>query len=95
MLTVILLTIGLIVSIIINIFLYKALIVQLGNINLSKKVIDDYLDSSATMGKQVSAQLPDGTSVVGRATGISGNGELLLDTGAVISVGDILHLSLN
>jgi BirA family transcriptional regulator, biotin operon repressor / biotin---[acetyl-CoA-carboxylase] ligase len=58
-------------------------------------LIDDYLDSSATMGKQVSAQLPDGTSVVGRATGISGNGELLLDTGAVISVGDILHLSLN
>ena len=58
-------------------------------------LIDDYLDSSATMGKQVSAQLPDGTSVVGRATGISGNGELLLDTGAVISVGDILHLSIN
>ena len=58
-------------------------------------LIDDYLDSSATMGKRVSAQLPDGTSIVGTVTGISANGELLLDSGAIISVGDITHLSIN
>jgi biotin-(acetyl-CoA carboxylase) ligase len=47
------------------------------------------------MGKRVSAQLPDGSSVVGTVTGISNNGELLLDSGAIISVGDITHLSIN
>jgi len=29
------------------------------------------------------------------AAGISNNGELLLDSGEVISVGDIIHLSLS
>lgn len=58
-------------------------------------LIDDYLDSSATMGKRVSAQLPDGSTIVGTVTGISANGELLLDSGAIISVGDITHLSIN
>ena len=58
-------------------------------------LIDDYLDSSATMGKRVSAQLPDGNTIVGTVTGISSNGELLLDSGAIISVGDIRHLSIN
>ena len=56
---------------------------------------DDYLDSSATMGKRVSVQLPDGSSLEGTAAGISSNGELLLDSGEVISVGDIIHLSLS
>ena len=58
-------------------------------------LIDDYLDSSATMGKRVSVQLPDGQSLEGIAAGISNNGELLLDSGEVISVGDIIHLSLS
>ena len=56
---------------------------------------DDYLDSSATMGKRVSVQLPDGRKIEGVAAGISNNGELLLDSGDVISVGDIIHLSLS
>ena len=58
-------------------------------------LIDDYLDSSATMGKKVSVKLPDGSSIEGTAAGISSNGELLLDSGEVISVGDVLHLSLS
>ena len=58
-------------------------------------LIDDYLDSSATMGKRVSVQLPDGQKIEGMAAGISNNGELLLDSGEVISVGDIIHLSLS
>jgi len=58
-------------------------------------LIDDYLDSSATMGKRVSVQLPDGRKIEGVAAGISNNGELLLDSGEVISVGDIIHLSLS
>ena len=58
-------------------------------------LVDDYLDSSATMGKKVSVKLPDGSSIEGIASGISSNGELLLDSGEVISVGDVLHLSLS
>jgi BirA family transcriptional regulator, biotin operon repressor / biotin---[acetyl-CoA-carboxylase] ligase len=58
-------------------------------------LINDYLDSSATMGKKVSVKLPDGSSIEGTASGISSNGELLLDSGEVISVGDVLHLSLS
>jgi BirA family biotin operon repressor/biotin-[acetyl-CoA-carboxylase] ligase len=58
-------------------------------------LIDDYLDSSATMGKKVSVKLPDGSSIEGTAAGISSNGELLLDSGEIISVGDVLHLSLS
>jgi BirA family biotin operon repressor/biotin-[acetyl-CoA-carboxylase] ligase len=58
-------------------------------------LVDDYLDSSATMGKKVSVKLPDGSSIEGIASGISSNGELLLDSGEIISVGDVLHLSLS
>ena len=58
-------------------------------------LVDDYLDSSATMGKKVSVKLPDGSSIEGTAAGISSNGELLLDSGEIISVGDVLHLSLS
>ncbi len=60
-----------------------------------EELIEDYLDSSATIGKQVSVDLPDGSTMVGTATGISMSGELMLDSGVIISVGDILHLSLN
>lgn len=56
---------------------------------------DDYLDSSGTMGKRVAVNLPDGTSYEGIAAGISSNGELLLESGQVVSVGDIIHLSLS
>jgi len=59
------------------------------------ELIEDYLDSSATIGKRVSVSLPDGRAIVGTATGISLRGELVLDSGAIISVGDVLHLSLN
>jgi BirA family transcriptional regulator, biotin operon repressor / biotin---[acetyl-CoA-carboxylase] ligase len=58
-------------------------------------LIDDYLDSSATMGKRVKVELPNGESIEGTAAGISSNGELLLDSGDLISVGDIIHLSLS
>jgi len=58
-------------------------------------LVDDYLDSSATMGKKVSVKLQDGSSIEGIASGISSNGELLLDSGEIISVGDVLHLSLS
>ena len=56
---------------------------------------DDYLDSSATMGKKVRVDLPSGQSLEGIAAGISLQGELLLASGEVISVGDIVHLSLS
>ena len=73
----------------------KEIAFNLAEWETGEDLTDDYLDSSATMGKRVSVQLPDGQSLEGIAAGISNNGELLLDSGDVISVGDIIHLSLS
>lgn len=47
---------------------------------------------SATIGSQVKAELPSGRAVTGTAIGIGPDGELLLESGEQISVGDITHL---
>ncbi len=73
----------------------KEIAFNLAEWEAGEDLIDDYLDSSATMGKSVSVQLPDGSSLAGKAAGISAQGELLLDSGEVVSVGDIVHLSLS
>lgn len=73
----------------------KEIAFNLAEWETGEDLTDDYLDSSATMGKRVSVQLPDGQTLEGIAAGISNNGELLLDSGNVISVGDIIHLSLS
>ena len=51
-----------------------------------------YRALSQTIGREVSVLLPDTRTITGRATGISSQGELLLENGDVISVGDLLHL---
>jgi len=73
----------------------KEIAFNLAEWDQGEDLIDDYLDSSATMGKSVSVQLPDGSEITGKAAGISAYGELLLESGEVISVGDIVHLSLS
>jgi BirA family biotin operon repressor/biotin-[acetyl-CoA-carboxylase] ligase len=51
-----------------------------------------YSDLSSTIGSLIKAELPDGSAISGRALEISESGELVLDNGKHISVGDIIHL---
>ena len=54
-----------------------------------------YRALSATIGNEVKALLPNGDEIFGKAKGVGSDGELLLESGDVITVGDIVHLSIN
>ncbi|WP_309132447.1 biotin--[acetyl-CoA-carboxylase] ligase [Brevibacterium sp.] len=45
-----------------------------------------------TLGSQVRVERPDGTSVIGRATGLDAGGDLILDGDRSYSAGDVHHL---
>jgi BirA family biotin operon repressor/biotin-[acetyl-CoA-carboxylase] ligase len=51
-----------------------------------------YLERSATLGRKIKAVLPGGDSRTGLAKDISVTGELILEDGQRVSVGDIVHL---
>ncbi|MBF5028303.1 MULTISPECIES: biotin--[acetyl-CoA-carboxylase] ligase [unclassified Micromonospora] len=54
-----------------------------------------YLARCATIGRQVRVLLPDGSEAYGTATGVDGDGQLLVETGAEtlrLAAGDVLHL---
>jgi len=51
-----------------------------------------YRALSQTIGMNVSVQLPDGGKIVGRAIGVDNEGQLMLESGDHINVGDVLHL---
>ena len=54
--------------------------------------IEEYAAWSSTIGSHVRAELPGGKTMEGTARSITPRGELLLDSGEVLSVGDITHL---
>ncbi|WBC10283.1 biotin--[acetyl-CoA-carboxylase] ligase [Micromonospora sp. WMMA1947] len=54
-----------------------------------------YLAGCATVGRQVRVLLPDGREARGTATGVDGDGQLLVEAGAEtlrLAAGDVLHL---
>ena len=51
-----------------------------------------YRALSQTIGKEISATLPDTSVIEGRAIGVDSEGQLILESGDRINVGDILHL---
>ena len=51
-----------------------------------------YRALSQTIGLEVSVLLPDGGSIEGLAIGVDDEGRLILESGDLISVGDIIHL---
>lgn len=54
-----------------------------------------YLAGCATVGRQVRVLLPDGSEARGTATGVDGDGQLLVEAGAEtlrLAAGDVLHL---
>lgn len=60
--------------------------------NRDKELLVDYSLRCSTLGKQIEVTLADGRTIVGIAKEITHSGELLLDSGVEISVGDIVHL---
>jgi BirA family biotin operon repressor/biotin-[acetyl-CoA-carboxylase] ligase len=58
-------------------------------------ILPDYRELSATFGRQVRVELPDGTAVEGAATGLDPDGRLLVDTPTgphPLAAGDVTHL---
>ncbi len=51
-----------------------------------------YCSASATLGKKVRIQYPDGRHEESIATGISWRGELIISDGAHVHAGDVIHL---
>ena len=58
----------------------------------SNEISAAYLNLSATVGRQVRVEYPNGAVETAVATAISASGELILDSGAHVQAGDIVHL---
>jgi BirA family biotin operon repressor/biotin-[acetyl-CoA-carboxylase] ligase len=59
---------------------------------LSKTFVNEYIAASSTIGREVEVTLPGGVVLNSRAVGISNSGELLLESGDRVTVGDVVHL---
>jgi BirA family biotin operon repressor/biotin-[acetyl-CoA-carboxylase] ligase len=60
--------------------------------NHGENLISSYRALSSTIGREVIVHLPDQRSISGVAIGIDIEGQLLLESGDVISAGDVIHL---
>jgi BirA family biotin operon repressor/biotin-[acetyl-CoA-carboxylase] ligase len=60
--------------------------------DLGKSFLDRYLDLSATITRNVRIELPGGREILAKAISIDEQGQLNLDDGQVVSVGDVIHL---
>ena len=59
---------------------------------LGKSFISEYKEASATIGANIEVSLPGGKLIKSRAIGVSDAGELLLESGEAVTVGDVVHL---
>jgi BirA family biotin operon repressor/biotin-[acetyl-CoA-carboxylase] ligase len=59
---------------------------------LGKSFIAEYREASVTIGADVEVTLPGGKVIKSKATGVSDAGELLLESGEAVTVGDVVHL---
>jgi BirA family biotin operon repressor/biotin-[acetyl-CoA-carboxylase] ligase len=59
---------------------------------LGKSFITEYKEASATIGAMVEVTLPGGDVLKSKAIGITDEGELLLESGEAVTVGDVVHL---
>ena len=57
-----------------------------------KDLTSKYRELSATIGKQVRVEMPDGSQIEGAAVDIDETGSLRLDNGELVTVGDVIHL---
>ena len=63
-----------------------------GRWELGADLVPTYRALSQTIGSDVEVSLPDSRKIRGRAIGVDGEGRLKLESGDLISVGDVLHL---
>lgn len=59
------------------------------------QLLADYTELSATFGRDVRVELPDGSTLIGTATGLDAEGRLLVQTGSgprPLAAGDVTHL---
>jgi BirA family biotin operon repressor/biotin-[acetyl-CoA-carboxylase] ligase len=59
---------------------------------LGKSFITEYKEASTTIGAMVEVTLPGGDVLKSKAIGITDAGELLLESGEAVTVGDVVHL---
>jgi BirA family biotin operon repressor/biotin-[acetyl-CoA-carboxylase] ligase len=59
---------------------------------LGKSFVAEYKEASSTIGADVEVLLPSGVSIKSKAIGVSDAGELILESGEVVTVGDVIHL---
>ncbi|MDQ1122988.1 biotin--[acetyl-CoA-carboxylase] ligase [Microbacterium trichothecenolyticum] len=60
-----------------------------------ERVHRDIEELCATVGREVTVSLPDGTSVQGRASGLADDGRLVVESGTIrttVSAGDVVHV---
>ena len=57
-----------------------------------KDLTPKYRELSATIGRQVRVEMPDGSQIEGTAVDIDETGSLRLDSSELITVGDVVHL---
>ena len=57
-----------------------------------KDLTSKYRELSATIGKRVRVEMPDGSQIEGTAVDIDETGSLRLDDDQLITVGDVVHL---
>ena len=57
-----------------------------------KDLTSKYRGLSATIGRQVRVELPDGSKIEGTAIDIDDTGSLRLDNGQLVTVGDVVHM---
>lgn len=58
-------------------------------------LLEDYQARCETVGRRVRVHLPSGADIVGTATGVAGDGGLVVDAGAgavTVSAGDVVHV---
>jgi BirA family transcriptional regulator, biotin operon repressor / biotin---[acetyl-CoA-carboxylase] ligase len=60
--------------------------------DLGESFMDRYLDLSATIMRNVRIELPGGREILAKAISIDEQGQLNLDDGQIVSVGDVIHL---
>lgn len=74
-----------------------ALARRLASWRAGRPPLDDYRAACATIGRQVSVHLPDGSEITGLAEGIADDGRLVVRQGEntiIVAAGDVIHATI-